>query len=64
MNKSLNIQELFHCKSKRHETTPIHPSSLRAFQEDQERNMKHLSLVDLIHRNKRKEKKQTTLFHK
>ncbi len=64
MKKLFNIQELIHCKSKNHETKPINPSTLKAFQKDQERNMKHPSLVDLIHRNKTKQKKQTTLFHK
>jgi hypothetical protein len=34
-----NIQELLHRKSKRHETKPMHPSSLRAFQRDQERDL-------------------------
>jgi hypothetical protein len=31
MKKSFNIQELLHYKSKRHETTPIHPSLLESF---------------------------------
>jgi hypothetical protein len=50
-----NIQELLHRKSKRHETKPMHPSSLRAFQRDQERDLKHPSLVDLISTNKTKQ---------
>jgi hypothetical protein len=54
---SSNIQELFHCKSKRHETKLMHPSSLRALQRDQEHDMKHLSSMDLI---STKQNKQTT----
>jgi hypothetical protein len=37
MKKSFNIQELLHNKSKHHEIKPMHPSSLRDFQRDQER---------------------------
>jgi hypothetical protein len=48
MKKSFNIQELLHYKSKCHETKPMHPSLLRAFQRYQEHNLKHLGLVDLI----------------
>jgi hypothetical protein len=49
MKKSFNIQELLHCKSKCHETKLMHPSSSsRAFQRDQERNMKHRGSMDLI----------------
>jgi len=48
MKKSFNIHELLHHKSKRPETKPMHPSSLRAFQRDQQRNLKHPGSVDLI----------------
>jgi hypothetical protein len=43
-----NIQELLHHNSKHHETKLMHPSSLRAFQRDQERDLKHLGLMDLM----------------
>jgi hypothetical protein len=52
MKKSFNIQEFLHHKSKRHETKLMHPSSSRAFQSDQERNLKHPSSMDLIVLNK------------
>jgi hypothetical protein len=39
--KSFNIQELLHHKSKCHETKLMHLSSSRAFQRDQEHNLKH-----------------------
>jgi len=48
MKKSFNIQELLHCKSKRHGTKPMHPSLLRAFQSRQEHDLKHPGSVDLI----------------
>jgi hypothetical protein len=48
MKKSFNIQELLHGKSKCYGTKLMRPSSLRAFQKDQERNLKHPSLVDFI----------------
>ncbi len=48
MKKSFNIQELLHRKSKHHETKLMHPSSSRAFQRDQELDLKHPGLVDLI----------------
>ncbi len=48
MKKSFNIQELLHRKSKRHETKAMHLSSSRAFQRDQELDLKHPSLVELI----------------
>jgi hypothetical protein len=54
MKKSFNIQELLHHKSKRPETKPMHPSSLRAFQRDQECNLKHPGSVDLITTKKNK----------
>jgi hypothetical protein len=57
VKKSFNIQELLHRKSKRHETKPMHPSSSRAFQRDQECDLKHPSLVDLIGTNKTKQNK-------
>ncbi len=41
VKKSFNIQELLHCKSKRHGTKPMHPSLLRACQRHQEHNLKH-----------------------
>jgi hypothetical protein len=53
VKKSFNIQELLHFKSKRHETKPMRTSSsLRAFQKDQERDLKHPGSVDLINTNK------------
>jgi hypothetical protein len=48
LKKSFNIQELLHGKSKRHETKLMHPSSLSAFQRDQECDLKHPDLVDFI----------------
>jgi hypothetical protein len=36
---------------------PMHPSLLRAFQRDQEHDLKHPSLVDLISTNKTKTNK-------
>ncbi len=50
MKKSFNIQELLHCKSKSHGTKPMHSysSSSRAFQRQQENDLKHTGLVDLI----------------
>jgi len=48
VKKSFNIQELLHCKSRHHGTTPMHPSLLRAFQRHQEHDLKHPSTVDLI----------------
>ncbi len=48
MKKSFNIQELLHHKSKHHGTKPMHPSLLRVFQKNEEHNLKHLGLVDLI----------------
>jgi hypothetical protein len=61
MKKSFNIQELLLCKSKHHETKPMHPSSLRAFQRDQEHDLKHSGSGELIGT---KQNKQTTLFHR
>jgi hypothetical protein len=48
VKKSFNIQEPLHRKSKRHETKQMHPSSSGAFQRDQERDLKHPGLVDVI----------------
>jgi hypothetical protein len=59
MKKSFNIQELLHCNFKCHETKMMHPYSWRAFQRDQERNLKHLDSMDLITINKAK---QTNYF--
>jgi hypothetical protein len=64
MKKSFNIQELLHRKSKHHGTKPMHPSSLRAFQRDQECDLKHPRLVDLIGTNKTKQNKQSTFLHR
>ncbi len=47
MKKSFNIQETLHRKSERHETKPMHPSTYRAFQRDEERDLKHPGLMDL-----------------
>jgi hypothetical protein len=52
VKKSFNIQELLHRKSKRHETRPMHPASLKAFQRDQECDLKHPGSVNLIRINK------------
>jgi hypothetical protein len=41
VKKSFNIQELLQRKSKRHETQLMHLSSSRAFQRDQEHDLKH-----------------------
>jgi hypothetical protein len=46
--KLFHIQELLHCKSKHHETKPMYPCSSRAFQRNQERDLKHPGWVDLI----------------
>jgi hypothetical protein len=54
VKKSFNIQELLHRKSKCHETKMMHPS-LRAFQRDQERDLKQLDSMDLISINKIKQ---------
>jgi hypothetical protein len=43
VKKSFSSQELLH-----HESKPMHPSSSRAFQRDQEHNLKHPSSVDLM----------------
>jgi hypothetical protein len=49
VKKSFNIQELLHCKSKRHGTKPMHPKPLsRAFQRHQENDLKHPNAVDLM----------------
>jgi hypothetical protein len=63
MRKSFNIQEFLHCKSKHHGTKLMHPSSSRAFQRDQERNLKHPNSMDLISINKTKQNKQTTFIN-
>ncbi len=57
MKKSFNIQELLHRKFKCHGTKPIHPSSLRAFQRDQEHDLKDASWMDFISTNKTKQNK-------
>jgi hypothetical protein len=54
MKKSLNIQELLHCKSKQHETKLMHPSSSRAFQRDQEHDLKHLGSMAIISKKQNK----------
>ncbi len=47
--KSFNIQELLHHKSKSHGTKPMQPSSSsRAFERHQEHDLKHPGLLDLI----------------
>jgi hypothetical protein len=48
IKESFNIQELVHCKSKRHGTKPMHSSLSRAFPKHQEHDLKHPGLVDLI----------------
>jgi hypothetical protein len=52
MEKSFNIEELLNHNFKCHGTKLMHPFSLRAFQRDQEFNLKHPSLVDLRSTNK------------
>jgi hypothetical protein len=47
MKKSFNIQELLPYKSKHHETKLMHPSSLRAFQRDQDYNLEHPRSMDM-----------------
>jgi hypothetical protein len=59
MKKSFNIQELLHGKYKHHETKSMHPSSSKAFQRDQDCDVKHHGSVDLIGT---KQNKQTTLL--
>jgi hypothetical protein len=61
MKKSFNIQKLLQCKSKHHETKPMHPSSSRAFQRDQERDLKHTTSMDLIDTKQNKTNKQPSL---
>jgi hypothetical protein len=56
VNKSFNIQELLHRKSKHHGTETMHPYPSRAFQRGQERDLMHPGLVDLI---STKQNKQT-----
>ncbi len=58
MKKLFNLQERLHNKSKHHETKPMHPSSLRAFQRHQEYNLKHPGSVDLT------STKQTTFLRR
>jgi hypothetical protein len=60
VKKSFNIQEFLHHKSKYHETNPVHPSSSRAFQRDQEHNLKHPGAVDLISTDKTKQTNKQT----
>jgi hypothetical protein len=57
VKKSFNIQELLHHKSKHDETKPMHPSSSRAFERDEELYLKHPSSVD----HKYKQNKTTYL---
>ncbi len=65
MKKSFNVQKLLHCKSKHHEIKLIHPSSLKAFQRHQEEHdLKHHGLMDLINTNKTNQHKQTTFFQR
>jgi hypothetical protein len=61
VKKSFNIQGLLQRKSKRHATKPIHPSSFRAFQRDQERDLKHPDSVDLIGTKQNKTKQTNYL---
>jgi len=57
VKKSFNIQELFHCKSKCHGTTkPMHSSSSRAFQRDQQLDLKHLGSMHFISANETKQR--------
>jgi len=51
VKKSFNIQELLQ-RPNAIETKPMHPFSSRAFQRDQERDLKDPGLVDLISTNK------------
>jgi hypothetical protein len=61
MKKSFNIQEFLHRKSKRHKTKPMHPSSLRTFQRDQECDLKHPNSMDLISTKQNKTKQTNNL---
>jgi hypothetical protein len=64
MKKSFNIQETLHRKSERHETKPMHASTYRAFQRDEERDLKHPGLLMDLSGKKTKQNKQTTLLHR
>jgi hypothetical protein len=48
VKKSFSIQKLLHHKSEHHETKPMQPSSLKAFQRYQEDDLKQPGLVDLM----------------
>jgi hypothetical protein len=63
MKKSFNIQELLQCKSKCHETKPMHPPFLleRAFQRDQEWDLKKASSFGGSHWYKQKQNKTNKL---
>jgi hypothetical protein len=66
VKKSFNIQELLHLKSKHHGTKPMdHPSSSRAFQRDQESDLKLLVVQNswFSGSHKYKQNKQTTFLH-
>jgi hypothetical protein len=62
MKNSFNIQELLHCKSKRHGTKPIHSSSLKKFQRHQKHNLKHPCLMDFITFKKKTKQKKLPYF--
>jgi hypothetical protein len=64
VNKSFNIQELLHCKSKDHETKPMHSSSSGAFQRDQECDLKHLNFGGSHHYKQNKTNKQPSFKDK
>ncbi len=63
VKKSFNIQELLHCKSKRHGTKAYAtlPPLGELSKENQEHNLKHRDSVDLI---STKQNKQTTFLHR
>jgi len=61
MKKSLNIIELLHHKSKHHEIKLMHPSSLRSFQRNQKRDLKHPNFNGFHHYKQNKTKQTNNL---
>jgi hypothetical protein len=61
VKKSFNIEKNLHRKPKCHGTKLMHLSSSRAFQRDQECDMKHPSSVDLISTKQNKTKQTNNL---
>jgi hypothetical protein len=61
VKKPFNIQDLLHCKSKRHGTKPMHPSSSRACQRYQ-RTHSEASQFGGSHNYKTKQNKLPSLI--